>query len=116
MLPATLREMNAPPAQVVAAIGPCIGFDAFEVGGEVIDAFVKAFGPEAPVRRRDDGKGHVDLRECLRRQLIEFGVPERQIDMTDRCTFRDKAEFYSHRRDNGVTGRMAAMIAPKRKP
>jgi copper oxidase (laccase) domain-containing protein len=32
--------------------------------------------------------------------------------MTDRCTFRDKDEFYSHRRDKGVTGRMAAMISP----
>ena len=106
-------EMKAQPDRVVAAIGPCIGFDAFEVGGEVIDAFVRAFGPEAPVRRRDDGKGHVDLRECLRRQLMEAGVSADHIDTTDRCTFRDRAEFYSHRRDNGVTGRMAAMIAPR---
>ena len=113
VLPAALHAMKAQPAQVVAAIGPCIGFDAFEVGGEVIDAFTRAFGPEAPVRRREDGKGHVDLRECLRRQLVEAGVPADQIDTTDRCTFRDRAEFYSHRRDNGITGRMAAMIAPR---
>jgi YfiH family protein len=110
---AALKGMGVAPARVVAAIGPCIGFDAFEVGGEVLDTFTRAFGPEAPIRRRDDGKGHVDLRECLRRQLIAAGVPQEQIDTTDRCTFRDRREFYSHRRDNGVTGRMAAMIAPR---
>lgn len=97
----------------VAAIGPCIGFEAFEVGPEVLDAFANAFGPEAPCRRRGDGKGHVDLREAVRRQLLAAGIPNRQIDTTDRCTYRDKAEFFSHRRENGVTGRMAAIIQPR---
>jgi YfiH family protein len=110
---AALKEMGVSPARVVAAIGPCIGFDSFEVGVEVLDEFTRVFGPEAPVRRRRDGKGHVDLRECLRRQLVAAGVPQDQIDTTDRCTFRDRAEFYSHRRDKGVTGRLAAMIAPR---
>jgi copper oxidase (laccase) domain-containing protein len=32
------------------------------------------------------------------------------IDTTDRCTFRDADEFFSHRRDRGITGRMAALI------
>jgi copper oxidase (laccase) domain-containing protein len=81
----------------------------------VLDAFVAAFGPDAPMRRRADGsgKGHVDLRECLRRQLLAAGVDEAGIDTTDRCTYRDRDEFYSHRRDHGVTGRMAAIIAPR---
>ena len=109
---AALREMDKPPGTVVAAIGPCIGFESFEVGPEVLDAFAREFGPEAPMRRRDDGKGFVDLRECLRRQLVGAGVPADKVDTTDRCTFRDADEFYSHRRDKGVTGRMAAMIAP----
>ncbi len=110
---ATLNEMAGPPAGVVAAIGPCIGFESFEVGSEVLDEFVRVFGPEAPVRRRDDGKGYVDLRECLRRQLVAAGLAPEHINTTDRCTFRDRAEFYSHRRDNGITGRMAAMISPR---
>jgi YfiH family protein len=111
--PAALRDMGADPARCVAAIGPSIGVDAFEVGGEVLDAFRRAFGPEAPVRRRDDGKGHVDLREAVRRQLVEAGIPDDRIDLTDRCTVRDRDEFFSHRRDDGVTGRMAAIVGPK---
>ena len=100
----------------LAAIGPCIGFDAFEVGPEVLEEFGKAFGADAPTRRRPDGNGHVDLREAVRRQLLGAGVPADAIDVTDRCTHRDHTEFYSHRRDRGVTGRMAAIIAPAPRP
>jgi copper oxidase (laccase) domain-containing protein len=39
------------------------------------------------------------------------GVPDASIERTDRCTYRDADEFYSHRRDQGRTGRMAAVIA-----
>jgi YfiH family protein len=109
---AALREMNVPPSRVIAAVGPSISFEAFEVGPEVLEAFTAAFGAQAPTRRSLTGKGHVDLRECLRRQLVAMGVNNDRIDITDRCTFRDRDEFYSHRRDKGVTGRMAAIIAP----
>ncbi|HZL38081.1 MAG TPA: peptidoglycan editing factor PgeF [Tepidisphaeraceae bacterium] len=107
-----LREMSngAGVAGFVAAIGPCIGPDAFEVGPEVLEEFARVFGARAPCRRRADGKGDVDLRQAVRLQLLAAGIPDSQIDSTDRCTFRDRDEFFSHRRDNGVTGRMAAVI------
>ncbi len=95
---------------LVAAIGPCIGVDAFEVGPEVLAEFRRVFGVDAPVRPGTNGKGYVDLREAVRMQLRSAGVD--RIDCTDRCTFRDADEFYSHRRDGGVTGRMAAVIGP----
>jgi copper oxidase (laccase) domain-containing protein len=98
------------PVDLVAAIGPCIGFDAFEVGSEVIAEFQRSFGNEAPLRTVKGGKGFVDLRQAIRMQLLAAGVPERQIDVTDRCTVRDAGEFFSHRRERGVTGRMAAII------
>jgi YfiH family protein len=109
------RRPDVAPARIVAAIGPCIGYDAFEVGPEVLDAFGRAFGPDAPARRRgtDDGKGYADLREGVRRQLVSVGVSPERIDVTDRCTVREADEFFSHRRDDGVTGRLAALIAPR---
>ena len=113
----TLREMertwDVPRGRTFVAIGPSIGFDAFEVGPEVLDEFTRVFGAAAPTRRLDDGKGRVDLRAALVRQLHELGVGDDRIDLTDRCTHRDADEFFSHRRDNGVSGRMAAVIAPK---
>jgi purine-nucleoside/S-methyl-5'-thioadenosine phosphorylase / adenosine deaminase len=95
---------------VLAAIGPCIGFEAFEVGPEVLAEFRRQFGGDAPLRIADGGKGFVDLRAAVRLQLLGAGVSDEQIDMTDCCTHRDQAEFFSHRRENGVTGRMAAII------
>ena len=100
--------------KLLAAIGPCIGEEAFEVGDEVLDEFAGLFGPAAPIRRRSDGKGHVNLREAVRRQLLNAGLSADQIDTTDRCTHRDAAEFFSHRRENGLTGRMAALIATRK--
>ncbi len=97
-------------AEPIAAIGPCIGSDSFEVGAEVLDAFASVFGEAAPTRRLANGKGAVDLPAAVRLQLIEAGVSDGNIDTTDRCTYRDSDEFFSHRREKGVTGRMAAII------
>ena len=95
---------------MVVAIGPSIGVGAFEVGPEVLAEFERVFGPAAPLSRRPDGKGHVDLRAAIRLQLLAAGVADDHIDTTDRCTARDAHEFFSHRRDNATTGRMSALI------
>jgi YfiH family protein len=106
----TMRTLDA--RSIIAVIGPAISFNAFEVGPEVLDEFQHKFQDPALIRRRADGKGYVDLRSAILRQLQQASVADRWIDTTDRCTFRDAEEFYSHRRDNGVTGRMAAVISP----
>jgi len=116
VIPAAIEELRklAGGESLVAALGPCIGIDAFEVGGEVLEQFILTFADCAPIRHSGNGKGQVDLRQAARLQLLGAGVSPECMDMTDRCTFRDAEEFYSHRRDHGVTGRMAAMIAARR--
>jgi YfiH family protein len=109
---AALSQMSGHVGKCFAAIGPCIGGDAFEVGPEVLAELVSAFDGDAPIVRRIGEKGHLDLREAVRLQLLRAGVPADHIDTSDRCTHRDAEEFFSHRRDNGVTGRMAAIISP----
>lgn len=111
----TAMQQVRPSLQVddlLVAIGPSIGASNFEVGPEVLEAFEQAFAPP-PVRPYADGsgKGTVDLRQALRQQLVSLGVADTGIETTDRCTVRDHQEFFSHRRDNSVTGRMAALIA-----
>jgi YfiH family protein len=104
-----------PAAPLLAAVGPAISFDAFEVGPEVAAEFERAFGGDAAgllKPSRNDGKAMVDLRGALVIQLRSMGPDAEAIDVSDRCTFRDDAEFFSHRRDNGVTGRMAALVGP----
>jgi YfiH family protein len=113
VIPAALAKLGMDAGSMTAAVGPCIGMEAFEVGLEVVNEFKHAFGETAPVRLVDGGKGRVDLIEACRQQLVSCGIKPDRIDVTDRCTFRDSDEFFSHRRDKGVTGRMAALIAPR---
>jgi len=83
-----------------AVIGPGIGPCCFEVGREVREAFAEL----------GDGifDGRMcDLPEVARRQLRASGVGE--IEMSGICTFCDEANFFSHRRDGGVTGRQAGI-------
>lgn len=116
VIPATIRQLRQPSPSLdsksfIAAIGPCIGYDAFEVGPEVLAEFTRLFGLTATIRPAGSGKGQVDLASAARLQLLDAGLDEHRIDRTDRCTFRHADEFFSHRRDNGVTGRLAAIIA-----
>lgn len=116
VIPAAVRRMNdspASPQSLIAAIGPCIGREAFEVGEDVLADFARVFGSAAPIERRGAGKGRVDLREAVRLQLLAAGLRPDRIDSTDRCTVTHSEEFFSHRRERGVTGRMAAVIAPR---
>jgi YfiH family protein len=98
---------------IFAAVGPSIGAGNFDVGIEVVEEFRRVFGADAPAQMKCGGKGHVDLRISIELQLRGCGVDGDHIDGTDRCTFRDGDEFFSHRRERGVTGRMAAIISPR---
>lgn len=102
---AAMRTLGA--TQLLAAIGPCIGPDHFEVGEEVASEFTRAFGKSAPIIRTGP-KPRIDLKEALRIQLAQTGIT--RIDVSDRCTHRDADEFFSHRRDRGLTGRTAGFI------
>ncbi len=104
------RAAGASPGDVVAAVGPCISAAAFEVGPEVLAAFAERFGDDTVRRDGPAGKGHADLPEAVRRSLLAAGVRADRIDTTDRCSFGHADEFFSHRRDHGLTGRMAAVI------
>jgi len=115
VVPRAVDELRkiAPNARLIAAIGPCIGMEAFEVGAEVLEAFGLLLGERAPIRSCAGGKGRVDLRCAVALQLQDAGLSPENIDMTDRCTVEHAAEFFSHRRDQGVTGRMVAIIGAR---
>lgn len=100
------------PADLRAALGPCIGACCFEVGQEVADAFALAFA-DAPgiVLAQAGRKPHVDLRAAQRFQLLRAGVATDAIDVSADCTHCDPAgRFFSYRRDRGSTGQHLAFI------
>lgn len=113
VLPAAVAQLRAMGFDdLVAAFGPCIGPDAFEVGPEVVAEFTRVFGTSTPiVRHRSDGKGHIDLQSALKLQLLALDV--RDIDVIPGCTASESDRFFSHRRDLGITGRMVGVIGPR---
>lgn len=117
VLPEAVRAMRTlSNVGIAAAIGPCISFDQFEVGGEVAAEFRAAFGPAAeqlirPRGPEHPGKALVDLKGALAVQLQEAGVGE--VDIDPGCTVSQPNLFFSHRREAGVTGRMIGIIGPK---
>lgn len=113
VLEATLRALSegsgARPDGVLAWLGPCIGPRAFEVGGDVVEAFDAALRSHFKPRPRPDGTQRwlADLHGLARARLAEAGVG--RVSALDLCTFERAADFYSFRRDR-TTGRCAASI------
>ena len=96
---------HVPAANLLAAIGPCIEVDAFEVGEEVAVQFPAEF-----VRREGTRRPHVDLVAMVRAQLIAAGLPAGAISRVGGCTFSDPARYFSYRRDGAGIGQMLAFI------
>jgi YfiH family protein len=107
---ATLAREGAGPPTLRAAIGPCIGVCCYEVGEDLAVRFSDAFGTD--VVRRDRPRPHLDLRLAVRRTLLQAGLAETHIEDVPGCNACDPARFFSHRRDQGGTGRHLAFIAP----
>jgi polyphenol oxidase len=94
---------------VVAGIGPSASQASYEVGEEVITA-VKAAFPKANdlmVYKAND-KAMLNLWDANKTQLVEFGVPEAQIEVSNLCTILNNNYFFSARK--GDSGRFAAGI------
>jgi len=107
----TLRAI-APNPSLIAAIGPHISLEAFEVSEDVAETLLKASrDPEIVDRSRP--KPHVDLRRMLRAELHAQGLPHAAIDDVWGCTFLEPARFFSFRRDGKASGRHLSAIVPR---
>jgi purine-nucleoside/S-methyl-5'-thioadenosine phosphorylase / adenosine deaminase len=87
-------------ADLAAAVGPGIGPCCYEVGEEIADAYRRRFGADAVHGR------NLDLWTVAERRLRDAGVES--VDRLDVCTACN-ADFFSHRRDEGVTGRQGVI-------
>jgi YfiH family protein len=103
-----VAALRAPPAEVIAWMGPAIGPDAFEVGAEVRDAFIaNDAGAQAAFRDHAEGKYLADLYLLARQRFARLGV--REVHGGGFCTFHERARFFSYRRVK-ASGRMGAFI------
>ena len=97
------------PSEVIAWLGPAIGQQAFEVGGEVREQFcdLHTASIEAFIPSMNPGKWLANIYQLAKFRLNRAGVSE--IGGGSYCTVSQSELFYSYRRE-GVTGRMASII------
>ena len=108
VLEQTLKVFSDP-SKVIVWLGPAIGQQAFEVGGEVREQFCDLLAESAAafVPSVNQDKWLADIYQLARLRLNRAGVSK--ISGGSHCTATQSELFYSYRRD-GVTGRMASVI------
>lgn len=118
------RAFGTKPADLVASVGPSIGPCCYTVGPEVTDAFF-ADHPEmaddilAPPDFASAGSFEgvaedrmmLDLWQANELLLVAAGVDPARIEVAHLCTSCETDRFFSHRAENGCTGRFASLIA-----
>ena len=129
------EQFGSDPADLLAAVGPCIGPCCYEVGEIVIDAVRAAFAsPDELLHRQSmpahqattdnhsppatrysttdllatDRRLHFDLPEANRRNLLNAGV--RHVELSEHCTACRTDLFFSHRAEKGRTGRFGVVL------
>jgi hypothetical protein len=107
------REFGSHAAELMAAIGPSVGPDDYEVGEALLDAFRAAGHESRDVDRwftRSTTKPHLDLWRASADQLIAAGVKAERIFSCGLSTVAHPEVFDSYRVDGAKAGRMAALV------
>jgi YfiH family protein len=94
---------------VIAGIGPSVSQASYEVGEEVVLAVRESFSNATDLMiPLPSNKAKLNLWDANKIQLMEFGVPTDQIEISDLCTVINNEYFFSARK--GDSGRFAAGI------
>ena len=94
-------------------IGPGISKCCFEVGPEVASQFLLEWGSsfsEPVTSEFGEEKYMLDLKDAVRQQVIDCGIPEENIETSPHCTCCEPELFCSYRREGGTYMRMGAGI------
>ena len=103
-------EYGTNPEDVLAGIGPSIGPGDYEVGVEVIQAVRESFGQGADnLLHQQQGSFYFDLWKANETVLLNVGV--KKVEIAGISTYTHVEDWFSHRKENGKTGRFGAIIA-----
>lgn len=126
---AMVKQFGSRPADILAGIGPSIGPCCYEVSDDVQQLFLgqSAF-EELPTEEHycqlvatsavfetlqlpERASLRLNIWETNRQQLLLAGLTPEHIEMSDLCTSCAKDRFFSHRAEQGATGRFPAILA-----
>jgi hypothetical protein len=105
------KYYNSHPGDILAAIGPSIAAHHYSVGADVIEHVRTAFGRDSSrLLLRNDGSVQFDLWVANQLILEQAGVNSQKIENSFICTACNTIDWYSHRAENGKTGRFGVLI------
>ncbi|MGN1386354.1 MAG: peptidoglycan editing factor PgeF [Bacillus sp. (in: firmicutes)] len=99
------------PEEIKVVIGPSICGSCYIVDDRIIDQVKQVCAQSMPYREVSKGQYELDLKKLNESILQEAGVKD--IDVSNFCTSCAKEDFFSHRRDQGKTGRLMSFIGWK---
>lgn len=110
------KEFGCDPADILAAIGPSICQDCYEVSEDVIDMFRQAFKEEqydSLFYAKPNNKYQLNLWKANEIILRESGILPEHLSVNNLCTCCNSEHMFSHRASKGKRGNLAAFIALK---
>ena len=110
-----VSNFGSNPNDIIACIGPCIGSCCYEVDTPVFNEFKKLpyLSLNEIFTEKGGGKYMLDLVEANKQILINAGINQNNMDISDICTCCNKNELHSHRATAGKRGNLAAIIELK---
>ena len=108
------EEYGCDPKDIIAAVGPSICVDCYEVSKDVADAFMSAFAGannlEKIVIPKSEEKAQLDLWQANLAVFLEAGIKRENITLPDICTACNKELLFSHRASDGKRGNLGAFL------
>ena len=105
------KEFGCAMNSIQMAIGPSAGPCCYEVDGLVIDQLQTNFSDwRSVLTLHGEQVGMINLKELVRRQAVQIGIPDQQIHTLNLCTICRPKQFYSYRREGQVHGTMVSGV------
>lgn len=109
-------NFGSDPADILAAVGPSVCQDCYEVSADVIDRFKEVFDRsvwDELFYGKPDGKYQLDLWKANEKIFLEAGIRKDHIAVTNVCTHCNSGLLYSHRAMGDKRGNLCAFLALK---
>ena len=110
------EQFASDPADILAAVGPSVCMDCYEVSSDVIDRFKESFDEKSwgeLFYEKPDGKYQLDLWKANELIFLEAGIAPEHIAVTNVCTHFNSRILYSHRAMGDKRGNLCAFLALK---
>ena len=107
------KTYGSRPEDLIAAIGPCICADCYEVGPDTVEEFRAVRTAEEfdqIVRPNERGRWQLDLVRACVQNFLRSGMKPENVSVPDLCTRCNPELLFSHRATAGKRGSLAGFL------